>query len=382
VEDVSPPAPRPPGAGPLSPVGVAVAAAMAVFVLFVVTSPVQLLNLAFGVWFSQLFVFLGGGWLLLRATGRAPARYTGLSRGTPALAAFGFAVGLANFVGLVAPLQYAAQKLLPPAWQDYDVAGLFLGQSTGELVFIGLGVGLGAPLCEEFFFRGVFFQGLHARGGPPWRALVTSAVLFSAFHLDRMGFLARVELGLVFGWLLWRTGSLWPGVLAHAANNLVSLALFFGARHVSVQPPSSPRSEALAVALMLLVGCAVLAGLFALARRLPSLLGPPRPVDAHEEPEPPVFLEPLTRLLWLVVPWMLAATLSLGAYVVLDPLGVQLSRIDWRYRLAPVPQGAPDVLHAERQALYELRVRAHQGEVPLGQYISERARQARRDGTP
>ena len=377
MEDVSSPPSRPPGSSPLSPVGVAVAAVLAVFVLFVLVSPVQLLNLAFGLWFTQLFVFLGGGWLLLRATGRPPARYTGLTRGGPALAAFGFAVGLANFVGIVAPLQYVAQKLLPPVWQDYDVAGLFLGQSTGELVFIALGVGLGAPLCEEFFFRGFFFQGLHARGGPPWRALVVSAVLFSAFHLDRMGFLARVELGLVFGWLLWRTGSLWPGILAHAANNLVSLALFFGARHVADPPTASAHTEALSVALMVLVGCAALSGLFALARRLPALLGAPR---LEETPEPPVFLVP--ALPRLVLPWVLAATLSLGAYVVLDPLGVQLSRIDLLHPLAPVPKDAPDVLHAERQALYELRVRAHQGEVPLVEYTRERVRQARRAGSP
>jgi len=386
VEDVSSPPPRPPESGPLSPVGVAVAATMGVFVAFLLASPVQLLNLAFGVWFTQFFVFLGGGWYVLRATGREPARYTGLSVGTPAMAAFGFALGLANFAGVVAPLQYVAQKLLPRGWQDYDVAGLFLGQSSLELAIIGAGVGLVAPICEEFFFRGVFFQGLKARGGPPWRALVVSAVVFSAFHMDRMGFLARVELGLLFGWLLWRTGSLWPSILAHAANNLVSLVLFFGARNLEAPAQrTASQGEGTGVVLLTVVGCGVLMGLLAAAERFPGLLGGPlRPEREHEAPEPPVHLEPFARLMRLAFPWMLAAAVTLGAYVGLDPLGVRLSQIDLRYRLKPVPEGAPDALHAERAALYELRVRARRGEVPLGQYSQERARQSRQtpDASP
>ena len=60
-------------------------------------------------------------------------------------------------------------------------------------------------------------------GRPTARAgLVTTAFVFSAFHLDPVGFLARFELGLLFGLFFFRTGSLWPGIAAHAANNLVS----------------------------------------------------------------------------------------------------------------------------------------------------------------
>ncbi|WP_434390185.1 lysostaphin resistance A-like protein [Melittangium boletus] len=368
----------------------AVLATLGIFLVFVLAAPAQLLNLAFGVWFTQLFVFLGGGWFVLRATGREPARYTGLSQGTPRMAAFGFALGLANFAGIVAPLQYVAQKLLPKGWQDYDVAGLFTGQTPLELVLIGAGVGLFAPLCEEFFFRGVFFQGLKGRGGPPWRALVTSAVIFSAFHFDRMGFLARVELGLLFGWLLLRTGSLWPGVLAHAANNLVSLALFFGARSAAGEVPAAAtdatsRGEGLGVVVLTVGGCAALMALVAAAERFPSLLGgPSRPEREREAAEPPVYLEPPTRLVRLAFPWMMAAVLSLAVYVGVDPLGVQLSQIDWDLKLKPVPENAPDALHAERNALHELRVRAHRGEAPLEEYARERLRQSRhpRDAKP
>nr|WP_233262096.1 type II CAAX endopeptidase family protein [Vitiosangium sp. GDMCC 1.1324] len=358
----------------------AVFAAMAVFVAFLVSGLlVQPLNVAFGIWFTQIFVFLGLGWIVLRATGRDPVRYTGLFP-FPGLVpvAFGFALGVVNFFAIVAPIQYVSQALLPKAWREiYDVADIFRGQSPLEMALIVASVTLGAPVCEEFFFRGIFFQGLKSHGGPPLRMLVLSAVVFSAFHLDPVGFLARVELGVLFGWLLLRTGSLWPGILAHTANNLVSTVLFFGAKQVESPQEPTTRQEQLAILLFALMGSGVLWALLSATRRFPSLLGPPRPAQVVEAPEPPVQPEPFPGLLRLALPWAFAAVLSLSAYKALDPLGVRLSQIDLRYPLKPVPEDAPDALQAERKALDELRVRARRGEVPLEEYAQERARQSK-----
>ncbi|WP_395823456.1 type II CAAX prenyl endopeptidase Rce1 family protein [Archangium minus] len=379
MEEVSSSPPQPPSPLLWDPRTVAVVATMAVFVAFLVSGlAVQPLNVAFGIWFTQIFVFFGVGWFVLRATGRDPVRYTGLSFPSLAPVAFGFAVGVVNFFAIVAPVQYVSQSLMPKSWREiYDVADIFRGQSPVEMALIVASVSLGAPVCEEFFFRGIFFQGLKAHGGRPLKTLVLSAVVFSAFHLDPVGFLARVELGVLFGWLLLRTGSLWPSILAHAANNLVSTVLFFSAKYLeSPQEPTS-QQEAMTLLIFALVGCGTLWALLSATRRFPVLLGgPPRPAELVEAPEPPVRLEPLPRLLRLAIPWMLAAALSLGTYVALDPLGVQLSQIDLRYPLTPVPEDAPDALHAEREALFELRVRARRGEIPLGEYVQERARQS------
>jgi len=182
----------------------------------------------------------------------------------------------------------------------------------------------------------------------------------------------------LFGWLLWRTGSLWPGILAHSANNLVSTALFFASRHLEESAHSPPPGEEYrTVVLFSLGGCAVLLGLLSAARGVPGLLGgPPRPPGEQEAPEPPVRLEPPMSLLRRTVPWMTAAALCLGAYVLLDPLGIEVSQVDLRYPLDPVPEEAPDALHAERNALYLLRVRARLGETPMGEYTQERRRQS------
>ncbi|HZI04692.1 MAG TPA: CPBP family intramembrane glutamic endopeptidase, partial [Archangium sp.] len=327
---------------------------------------------------SELFVFLGLGWYALRATTREPVRYTGLSFPGLAPVLFGFLLGVANFFAIVAPVQYASQSLLPQSWREiYDVADIFRGQSSVELAFIVASVTVAAPVCEEFFFRGVFFQGLRAHGGHAMRAVVLSAVVFSMFHLDPVGFLARVELGVLFGWLLVRTGSLWPAILAHTANNLVSTVLFLVARYLeSPEETASQQEDPRAIVMIMLLGGTLLYGLLAASRRFPSLLGPSRPPEVLEAPEPPVSLEPGPQLLRLALPWLLAAALSLGVYRAMDPIGIQLSQVDLRYPLQSVPQDAPDALHAEREALFELRVRARRGEIPLGEYAQERARQS------
>jgi hypothetical protein len=377
VEELTPSHPPTPPPTPIDPRTVAVVATMGVFVAFLVAGlAVQPLNLAFGIWFSELFVFLGLGWYALRATTREPVRYTGLSFPGLAPVLFGFLLGVANFFAIVAPIQYISLSLMPESWRNiYDVADIFRGQGPVELAVIVAGVCVAAPLCEEFFFRGLLLKGLNASGGPPLRALIVSAVVFSAFHLDPVGFLARVELGVLFGWLFLRTGSLWPGILAHSANNLVSTVLFFVAEHFGSSQEPTTREELLSLVLYVGMGAVAFWGLLSATRLYPGLLG--RPPPAQEGPEGPVHLEPPTKLLRLAAPWMLAAALSLGAYVALDARGIQVSQIDRYYPLAPLPEDAPDALHAERKSLYELRIRARRGEVPLGEYAQERARQSK-----
>jgi len=81
-----------------------------------------------------------------------------------------------------------------------------------------------AAVCEEVLFRGLLLQLLARHSG--WAsAIFLGAVLFSAFHLDPIGFLPRLPVGLFLGLLVWRSGSLYPAVLAHGTFNFVGLFL-------------------------------------------------------------------------------------------------------------------------------------------------------------
>src|SRR4029079_17933918 len=126
---------------------------------------------------------------------------------------------------------YVARKIFPDSWVDFfDMSRLFDRQQAVDMALILNAISFVAPYCEEFFFRGFLQERLARVARSPWPVVVFVSFVFSAFHLDPVGFLARFELGLVFGVLYWKMGSLWPGVMAHAANNTVSTILYLVAR--------------------------------------------------------------------------------------------------------------------------------------------------------
>jgi tetratricopeptide (TPR) repeat protein len=78
-----------------------------------------------------------------------------------------------------------------------------------------------APLTEEILFRGLLFGALEEKCGN-WTILWT-ALLFALFHLDPFYFVPLTALGLLLGWARQKSGSVWPAVLLHCLNNLISV---------------------------------------------------------------------------------------------------------------------------------------------------------------
>lgn len=100
-----------------------------------------------------------------------------------------------------------------------NVAILMGDDTVGSLVMNLLIVGVLAGFSEEIFFRGGLQQILLTRPMNPHVAIWTTAVVFSAFHMQFYGFLPRLLLGAYFGYLAWWSRSLWLPVVAHALNN-------------------------------------------------------------------------------------------------------------------------------------------------------------------
>lgn len=95
--------------------------------------------------------------------------------------------------------------------------------------------GFVAPVVEELFFRGFLF-GTYRRRQPLWVAYGASGLLFTVLHLEpgrmtgsQMSGLAIgiFVLALLLAWLYDRTGSLYPGIVAHVVNNATGLLLFY-----------------------------------------------------------------------------------------------------------------------------------------------------------
>ncbi|MDA1128876.1 MAG: CPBP family glutamic-type intramembrane protease [Chloroflexi bacterium] len=120
------------------------------------------------------------------------------------------------YAGIVAAL--GLDVLSPPDVESdiiFDGAAVLL--TFQALAFI-------TPLTEEIFFRGFILGGLLKRLGP-WRAIAASALIFSAFHFS-LGVLVPIFItGFLFGWLYWKTGSLWAAIGAHAGQNSLALAV-------------------------------------------------------------------------------------------------------------------------------------------------------------
>lgn len=99
-------------------------------------------------------------------------------------------------------------------------------QSSGPILWSFLfGVCIFAPVFEEFLFRGVMWWILEGLISARVAFIVTT-ILFSLAHLEPLHIAAVFPLGVLFGFLRWRSGSIWLPLLAHFLNNtLASLSL-------------------------------------------------------------------------------------------------------------------------------------------------------------
>ncbi len=79
---------------------------------------------------------------------------------------------------------------------------------------------------EEMTFRGVLQQSL-TRKMNPHTAIILSAAIFSFIHFQFYGFLPRMFLGILLGYMFYITGSLWTSILMHFLNNGLVVVLYY-----------------------------------------------------------------------------------------------------------------------------------------------------------
>ena len=81
-----------------------------------------------------------------------------------------------------------------------------------------------APLLEEFLCRGMMLRGMLTRM-KPWKAIAWSSFLFAFMHLNPWQAIPAFLMGLLMGWVYWRTHSLWATIFLHCLNNSLSTLL-------------------------------------------------------------------------------------------------------------------------------------------------------------
>ena len=175
----------------------------------------------------SVVVFVALPWLIVRWSGGTARAAFGLR--TPAVLGLvgGLLIGLGAWAGVF--------ELLLAFGAGDRLAGLdrFV-ELKDRLKTLPLPLVIGClavvpAVCEEVAFRGFVLTGLRDRFGAV-RAVLASAVVFGLFHVVKeLGLWERLLgstlLGLALGWVRVRTGSLWPGILLHAANNALILTV-------------------------------------------------------------------------------------------------------------------------------------------------------------
>lgn len=132
------------------------------------------------------------------------------------------------------PLLYSTMLVLSSMFAlNVFVQWLGLEDNSSELIdgltrnVLGVvTVSLLAPLLEEVLFRGAI-QGYMMRRYNPWVGIVSAALVFGIFHFNPVQSAYAVLIGLVFGWIYYRTGSLLSVVVGHVLNNSMATVAMF-----------------------------------------------------------------------------------------------------------------------------------------------------------
>ena len=132
--------------------------------------------------------------------------------------AFGFIIGVLILSVLLEPLLHGGreQGLSPDEWQPEHARAFLLN---------GVLVSTVVPFAEELFFRGLGVRALQFFGG--MSAVVITGLVFGFSHGVLGALPPLVLFGIALGWVRLRSGSVWPGVLAHGFFNAVGILVVY-----------------------------------------------------------------------------------------------------------------------------------------------------------
>jgi uncharacterized protein len=130
---------------------------------------------------------------------------------------------------------YSINKLLqlPEFLQNMEertaelTASLVVMQSLDELLLNLVVIALIPAIGEELIFRGILQRKLGYIIKNYHVVIWIGAIIFSAIHMQFGGFLPRMVLGLILGYLFYFSGNLWVPILAHIFNNGFQLIVHY-----------------------------------------------------------------------------------------------------------------------------------------------------------
>ena len=89
-------------------------------------------------------------------------------------------------------------------------------------VFGIISITIMAPLVEELLFRNAIQGHILRKGIKPLPAILIASAIFGIVHMNPIQIPFAFAIGLIFGWLYYRTGSVVPGIVGHFINNSIA----------------------------------------------------------------------------------------------------------------------------------------------------------------
>ena len=102
---------------------------------------------------------------------------------------------------------------------------LLSGSSFSDLLINTLVIAIIPAIGEEFYFRGIWQQFFIRWLKNGHLGVIFGAILFSSIHLQFYGFIPRMMLGILFGYVFYWSNNIWLPVLGHFLNNFITVVI-------------------------------------------------------------------------------------------------------------------------------------------------------------
>jgi membrane protease YdiL (CAAX protease family) len=135
-----------------------------------------------------------------------------------------FAVSLAALVVLVVAWDLLSRALGREVTPGFMVDVLKSAQADNAVWLLIIAFCVAAPITEELFVRGFLYRGWSESFLRPFGAIVLSSLVWTSMHLqyDWYFFAEIMSIGLLLGYLRYRSDSTWLTVVLHGLNNLAA----------------------------------------------------------------------------------------------------------------------------------------------------------------
>jgi len=155
-------------------------------------------------------------------------------------------------------LQFIGKIPTQPIPAPKNIPELLVG-----LFFIAVTPGI----CEEMLHRGLILRAYERRG--TIKALIISSIFFGIFHFDITNLLGPIFLGLLIGYYVLRTDSIFAGIIAHFLNNaFAELLQFFFAGEIEAEYIAISGRDLLATILYGIAGLIALSVLITIFKKV------------------------------------------------------------------------------------------------------------------